>query len=114
MKDTLQQDGVGAAAWDHFEEAAGNEPAAAGDAEPIEMRARVRLAAREVESNALEMRVALEHAADQFAGAAADIMTTRAAAKSCAATILGTMVRVRLTIAALNRRVHSGALLVAA
>ena len=34
-------------------------------------------------------------------------MTTRAAAKSWAATIFGTMVRVRLTIAALNRRVHS-------
>lgn len=54
MENALHQDRIGAAR-DFFKKTAGGEPAAAGDAEPIEMRTRICLAARKVERDALKM-----------------------------------------------------------
>ena len=72
VEDALHQDRVGTAR-NRFEKTSRDEPAAIGDAKPIEMRPRSCLAAGEIEGDALEMRVMLEHAADQFAGASSDI-----------------------------------------
>ena len=72
VQNALHQDRVGATR-SSFKETAGNEPAAIGDAKSIKMRTRFWLAARKVESDTLDMWVVLQHTADQFAGAAAEI-----------------------------------------